>query len=305
MGDPLLDVGYFLASVPEPGDPLTPVQAFGDGDARRAGTRTGRPRRRVRRRTGRDLSGLAWYTVMAQWKLAVLYEYSRRRAARGDGDPYYADPALVASFLRGRAPAAAPGLPDPRRRRGPTARHRRRHRDSRLSRCPGRAGYARPARSGSSTGSCSTCTGRLGPPHRSSSASASTRPADVVDGFAIVVDGPSSGTCVCPTELSAATVTATEARSVRSRGEVVEPMRTWHVALGPNPAGLEFDLTWRARTPAWSGDVAVANADGAPRRSSTCSSPAGTTGRSADRRAGRSASTAGTASATAPGACAP
>jgi hypothetical protein len=48
---------------------------------------------------------------MAQWKLAVLYEYSRRRAVRGDGDPYYADASLVASFLRAAHHAA--GLPVP------------------------------------------------------------------------------------------------------------------------------------------------------------------------------------------------
>jgi aminoglycoside phosphotransferase (APT) family kinase protein len=111
VGDPLLDVGYFLASVPEPGRPLTPVQEFGtamleDGYPDRAGLAA-----RYTGRTGRDLSGLAWYTVMAQWKLAVLYEYSRRRAARGDGDPYYADPSLVASFLRAAHQAA--GLPVP------------------------------------------------------------------------------------------------------------------------------------------------------------------------------------------------
>ncbi|MGW6199760.1 hypothetical protein ACWF0M_26655 [Kribbella sp. NPDC055110] len=32
---------------------------------------------------------------------------------------------------------------------------------------------------------------------------------------------------------------------------------TWHLTLGANPAGVEFDLTWRARTPAWSGDITV------------------------------------------------
>jgi aminoglycoside phosphotransferase (APT) family kinase protein len=111
VGDPLLDVGYFLASVPGPGEPLTPVQEFGtamleDGYPDRAGLAA-----RYARRTGRDLSALAWYTVMAQWKLAVLYEYSRRRAARGDGDPYYADPSRVASFLRAAYHAA--GLPGP------------------------------------------------------------------------------------------------------------------------------------------------------------------------------------------------
>src|SRR4029079_8060833 len=38
--------------------------------------------------TGRDRSALRWYTTLALWKLAVLYEYSRR----GGTDPYYADP---------------------------------------------------------------------------------------------------------------------------------------------------------------------------------------------------------------------
>jgi hypothetical protein len=33
------------------------------------------------------------------YKLAALYEYSRRRFEDGVGDPYYADPAFVASFL--------------------------------------------------------------------------------------------------------------------------------------------------------------------------------------------------------------
>ena len=49
--------------------------------------------------TGRDLAGLRWYTTLALWKLAVLYEYSRRRALDGAGDPYYEDPGLVRSFL--------------------------------------------------------------------------------------------------------------------------------------------------------------------------------------------------------------
>jgi aminoglycoside phosphotransferase (APT) family kinase protein len=120
VGDPLLDVGYFLASVPGPEGPLTPVQEFGaamleDGYPDRASLAA-----RYARHTGRDLSGLAWYTVMAQWKLAVLYEYSRRRTVRGDGDPYYAGESLVASFLRAADQAAelpVPGQPaqaDPR-----------------------------------------------------------------------------------------------------------------------------------------------------------------------------------------------
>ena len=111
IGDPLLDVGYFLASVPEPGVPLTPTQEFGT-----AMLEHGYPTRqqlsdRYAERTGRDLSGLAWYTALALWKLAVLYEYGRRRAARDAGDPYYADPAQVRSFLAAAHQAA--GLPSP------------------------------------------------------------------------------------------------------------------------------------------------------------------------------------------------
>jgi aminoglycoside phosphotransferase (APT) family kinase protein len=115
IGDPLLDVAYFLGSVPEPGQPRTPVQDMGtalleDGWPGRAELAA-----RYVSRTGADLSGLAWYAVLAQWKLAALYEYSRRRAEAG-GDGYYGDPSLVTSFLRaahraaglGPVPAAGP-----------------------------------------------------------------------------------------------------------------------------------------------------------------------------------------------------
>jgi aminoglycoside phosphotransferase (APT) family kinase protein len=91
LGDPLLDVGYFLASYPEPGESRTPTQDLGT-----ASCEPGWPGRgELARRYGGDLSRLRWYTVMAMWKLAVLYEYSHRRGE----DAYYADPALVQRFL--------------------------------------------------------------------------------------------------------------------------------------------------------------------------------------------------------------
>lgn len=95
IGDPLFDLAYFLASWPDPGEPLTPTAELG-----RAALEPGYPSRedlaaRYARRTGRDLTNLTWYTVLALWKLAVLYEYSRRKGT----DPYYADPKLVQSFL--------------------------------------------------------------------------------------------------------------------------------------------------------------------------------------------------------------
>jgi aminoglycoside phosphotransferase (APT) family kinase protein len=99
IGDPLFDLGYFLSSVPDPSRPMTPTEELGT-----AMLEEGYPTReelaeRYARRTGADLTHLQWYTALALWKLAVLYEYGRRRAVRGVGDPYYADQALVQSFL--------------------------------------------------------------------------------------------------------------------------------------------------------------------------------------------------------------
>ena len=95
IGDPLLDLGNFLASYPEPGERRTPTQDLGA-----ASTEPGYPSRaelaeRYAARTGADLSDLQWYTVMSLWKLGVLYEYARRRGE----DAYYQDPSLVERFL--------------------------------------------------------------------------------------------------------------------------------------------------------------------------------------------------------------
>jgi hypothetical protein len=46
--------------------------------------------------------------------------------------------------------------------------------------------------------------------------------------------------------------------------EVVSPMREWALTLGPNESGVEFDLTWTARTSPWSGTVAVPNETATP-----------------------------------------
>ena len=106
IGDPLFDVGYFLASWPVAGEPMTPTEELGA-----AALEPGYPTRdelaaRYAAATGRDLSGLGWYTALALWKLAVLYEYGRRRAVAGVGDQYYADASLVKSFLEAAQRAA-------------------------------------------------------------------------------------------------------------------------------------------------------------------------------------------------------
>jgi aminoglycoside phosphotransferase (APT) family kinase protein len=100
IGDPLADLGYLLACYPVAGEPVVPTAAMGT-----AVLEAGYPSRtalldRYADRTGADVSGVNWYAALAMYKLAALYEYSRRRFEEGIGDPYYADPQFVPSFLR-------------------------------------------------------------------------------------------------------------------------------------------------------------------------------------------------------------
>jgi aminoglycoside phosphotransferase (APT) family kinase protein len=99
IGDPLLDVGYFLSSYPVADQPMTPTEEFGAALLEHGYPSRQELAQRYAETTGADLSNLPWYMTMSLWKLAVLYEYGRRRAATGKGDSYYADPTLVQRFL--------------------------------------------------------------------------------------------------------------------------------------------------------------------------------------------------------------
>lgn len=99
VGDPLVDLGYLIASWSGPGGPVTPVQALGAASSAPGFPDAAALADRYASATGADLTALTWYVVLAHWKLAVLYEYSRRRYERGDGDPYYAGTDKVAAFL--------------------------------------------------------------------------------------------------------------------------------------------------------------------------------------------------------------
>jgi len=100
VGDPLVDLGYLVAAWAEPGrEPATAIERLGAASAA-----PGFPHREelvagYAAASGRDVNGLPWYVVLALWKLAVLWEYNRRRVEAGHGDPYYADPAQVGEFL--------------------------------------------------------------------------------------------------------------------------------------------------------------------------------------------------------------
>ena len=99
IGDPLFDLGYFLSSIPVADEPLTPVTHMGT-----AALENGFPSReqllnRYCDRTGADATRSNWYMALAQFKLAALYEYGRRRAAGAGGDAYFADSGMVSSFL--------------------------------------------------------------------------------------------------------------------------------------------------------------------------------------------------------------
>jgi len=81
---------------------------------------------------------------------------------------------------------------------------------------------------------------------------------DTVDGFTILSTADEQRNVRYSTQLS-----ATEPGTCGPfRYAVLEPNRTWKVSLGDNPTGLVFDLLWRARTPAWWGDIDVTNSCG-------------------------------------------
>lgn len=99
IGDPLFDLGYFLCSYPTAGEPLTPTTRMGVAVLEDGYPSRGELLARYRARTGIHPTNIRWYSALAQFKLAALYEYGRRRAEGPGGDPYFRDPGLVASFL--------------------------------------------------------------------------------------------------------------------------------------------------------------------------------------------------------------
>lgn len=78
---------------------------------------------------------------------------------------------------------------------------------------------------------------------------------DVADGFALVSTESEQRNLRFSTELSATAGNGTGPLSF----QVIDANRSWRLTLGPNETGMEYDVTWHARTPYWASDVAVTN----------------------------------------------
>ncbi|MDF2444225.1 MAG: hypothetical protein JWR01_2428 [Subtercola sp.] len=81
---------------------------------------------------------------------------------------------------------------------------------------------------------------------------------NVIDGFAIVTLPGEQRNLRFSTELD-----QTSGEEVGPFSwSLVEPLQRWHLRLGPNDTGFEFDASWQARALPWSGDVTVRGDDG-------------------------------------------
>jgi aminoglycoside phosphotransferase (APT) family kinase protein len=80
IGDPLLDLGWMLATWYRPGhEPVLPNELMVAGDLATPDELVAR----YAQNTGRDLSNIDWYAVMACFKLGIILEGSNARAAAG------------------------------------------------------------------------------------------------------------------------------------------------------------------------------------------------------------------------------
>jgi aminoglycoside phosphotransferase (APT) family kinase protein len=92
LGDPLADLGWMISFWREPGDMADDMFAETSRVTEQPGFRSREfLTERYAQATGRDVSGLAWYQVLAIWKLAILLEgsYARHLAGMTD-DPFFA-----------------------------------------------------------------------------------------------------------------------------------------------------------------------------------------------------------------------
>ena len=105
LGDPIADLGWMISFWREPGDISDDLFRDTSRVTELPGFRNrGELIERYAKATGRDVSKLDWYTVLAIWKLAILLEgsYARHLAGMTD-DPFFAQLELGVPALADRA----------------------------------------------------------------------------------------------------------------------------------------------------------------------------------------------------------
>lgn len=91
LGDPLADVGYMTAMWADPDDEPDPMLKLSEITRGPRFLRRAQLADRYAQRTGRDLSALDWYQVLAVWKAAIFLEGSYQRYLAGTtSDSYFA-----------------------------------------------------------------------------------------------------------------------------------------------------------------------------------------------------------------------
>jgi acyl-CoA dehydrogenase len=89
LGDPLADLGYLTAMWAQADDAPNPMLELSRATRQRGFGDRAALAGRYAQRTGRDLSRLDWYQVLAIWKSAVFLEGSYRRYPAGSTDDAY------------------------------------------------------------------------------------------------------------------------------------------------------------------------------------------------------------------------
>lgn len=91
LGDPLADLGLLCATYLEPGEQPDPVLGFSPATAAEGAPTRREIVDRYAHRSGREVRDLAWYEVLALWKIAILLEGSYKRYLAGTtSDPFFA-----------------------------------------------------------------------------------------------------------------------------------------------------------------------------------------------------------------------
>jgi aminoglycoside phosphotransferase (APT) family kinase protein len=90
LGDPLADLGYLCATWAEPADPEHPMLALSRATRTPGFVTRAELVAAYAEATGRDVSSLGWYEILAMWKAAIFLETSYGRFVSGQAtDPYF------------------------------------------------------------------------------------------------------------------------------------------------------------------------------------------------------------------------